>query len=96
VLLITMLGWLGLMLAMSSDQSLLLEGGATPWLYLLYALGVLALLGVVPAVIHGVRCWMAPRRGRWVLLGETLLVLAVIYMAWLLLALRMVSFNVRY
>ncbi len=96
VLLVTMLGWLGLMLAMASDQSLLLEGGATPWLYLLYALGVLALLSVVPAVLHAARSWMAPRRGRWVLLGETLLVLAVIYMAWLLLALRMVSFNVRY
>jgi hypothetical protein len=39
---------------------------------------------------------MAPRRGRWVLLGETLLALAAIYLAWLIVALRMISFNVRF
>jgi CubicO group peptidase (beta-lactamase class C family) len=96
VLFATLLGWLLLMAALASDQTLLLEGGATPWLYLLYALGVLALLGVVAVVIHAVRSWMAPRRGRWVLAGETLLALAAIYLGWLILALRMVSFNVHY
>jgi hypothetical protein len=59
-------------------------------------MGVLALLGVVAVVIHAVRNWMAPRRGRWVLAGETLLALAAIYLAWLILALRMISFNVHY
>lgn len=96
VLFATLLGWLILMVSMASDQSLLLQGGATPWLYLLYALGVLALLGVVLIVVHTVRSWMAPRRGRWVLAGETLLALAAIYLAWLILVLRMISFNVHY
>ena len=96
VLLITMLGWLILMIAMAVDQSLLLDGTATPWMYLLYALGVLALVGVLLIVIHSVRSWMAPRRGRWVLLGETLLALSAIYLAWLIVALRMISFNVRF
>lgn len=96
VLFVTVLGWLGLMVAMSADQTILLEGGATPWMYLLYVLGVLALLGVVAIVIHAVRSWMKPRRGRWVLLGESLLALAAIYLAWLILALGMVSFNVHY
>ncbi|SFK21325.1 serine hydrolase domain-containing protein [Rhodanobacter glycinis] len=95
-LFVTLLGWLILMVSMASDQSLLLQGGATPWLYLLYALGVLALLGVVLIVHHTVRSWMTPRRGRWVLVGETLLALAAIYLAWLILALRMISFNVHY
>jgi len=92
----TLLGWLALMVALASDQTLLLEGGATPWLYLLYVLGLLALLGVVAVVVHTVRSWLAPRRGRWVLVGETLLALAAVYLAWLILALRMVSFNVHY
>ncbi|OOG45282.1 serine hydrolase [Rhodanobacter sp. C06] len=96
VLFATLLGWLILMVAMSADQSLLLEGGVTPLLYLLYAAGVLALLGAAAVVIHTVRSWMAPRRGRWVLAGETLLALAAIYLAWLILALRMVSFNAHY
>ncbi|MDO1529779.1 serine hydrolase domain-containing protein [Fulvimonas sp. R45] len=96
VLFATLLGWLILMVALSADQSLLLEGGATPWLYLLYAAGVLALLGAAAVVNHTVRSWMAPRRGRWVLAGETLLALAAIYLAWLVLVLRMVSFNVHY
>lgn len=94
VLFVTMLGWLGLMVAISADQTILLEGGATPWMYLLYVLGVLALLGVLAIVIHTVRSWMKPRRGRWVLLGESLLALAAIYLAWLILALGMVSFKV--
>ena len=95
-LFVTLLGWLVLMVALSADQTLLLEGGVTPLLYLLYAAGVLALLGAAAVVIHTVRSWMAPRRGRWVLAGETLLALAAIYLAWLILALRMVSFNVHY
>lgn len=95
-LFVTLFGWLILMVSLASDQSLLLQGGATPWLYLLYVFGVLALLGVVLIVIHTVRSWMAPRRGRWVLVGETLLALSAIYLAWLILVLRMISFNVHY
>jgi hypothetical protein len=57
---------------------------------------VLALVGVLLIVIHAVRSWMAPRRSRWVLLGETLLALSAIYLAWLIVAFRMISFNVRF
>jgi CubicO group peptidase (beta-lactamase class C family) len=92
----TLLGWLILMIAMGSDQMLLLGGTAAPWMYLLYVLGVLALVGVLLIVIHAVRSWMAPRRSRWVLLGETLLALSAIYLAWLIVAFRMISFNVRF
>ena len=92
----TLLGWLVLMIAIGSDQTLLLEGGIAPWMYLLYVLGVLALLGVLLIVIHAVRAWMAPRRSRWVLLGETLLAFSAVYLAWLIVAFRMISFNVRF
>jgi CubicO group peptidase (beta-lactamase class C family) len=92
----TLLGWLILMVAIGSDQSLLLGGTAAPWMYVLYVLGVLALVGVLLIVIHAARCWMAPRRSRWVLLGETLLALSAVYLAWLIVAFGMISFNVRF
>jgi hypothetical protein len=82
--------------AASADQGLLLEGKATPWMYLLYVLGVLALLGVLAIVFHTVGCWRSPRRGRWVLLGETVLALAAIYLAWIILVFGMITFNVRF
>ncbi|MEP6908369.1 MAG: serine hydrolase, partial [Pseudoxanthomonas sp.] len=92
----TLLGWLILMIAIGSDQSLLLGGTAAPWMYVLYVLGLLALVGVLLIVLHAVRCWMAPRRTRWVLLGETLLAFSAVYLAWLIVALGMISFNVRF
>jgi CubicO group peptidase (beta-lactamase class C family) len=96
VLFAAFIGWLILLVAASADQGLLLEGKATPWMYLLYVLGVLALLGVLAIVFHTVSCWRTPRRGRWVLLGETLLAFAAIYLAWIILVFGMITFNVRF
>jgi CubicO group peptidase (beta-lactamase class C family) len=96
VLVATLLGWLALIMSISADAALLLEGTAAPWMYVLYVLGVLALVGVLLIVIHAVRCWMTPRRGRWVLLGETLLAVCALYLAWLIVAFGMVSFSVRF
>jgi CubicO group peptidase (beta-lactamase class C family) len=93
---IVVTGWLSFLGIMSADESLLLDGSGAPWLYLLYVLGVLGLLGVLAIVLHAVRSWMVPRRGRWVLAGETLLALAAIYLAWFIVAFGMVSFNVRF
>ncbi|HET6430987.1 serine hydrolase domain-containing protein [Dyella sp.] len=89
-------GWSTLLIASSVSEDMLLQGTMTPWLYLLYVLGVLALLGALAVVVHAVRCWMGPRRGRWVLAGETLLALAAIYLGWFIVAFGMISFNVRY
>ena len=95
-LFVDLAGWLGLLVATSADQEIMLHGALTPWLYVQYVLGVLGLLGALAVVVHAVRSWMAPRRGRWVLAGETLLALAAIYLAWLIVAFGMVSFSVRY
>jgi hypothetical protein len=92
----TLLGWLILLMAMGSNPSLLLGGTAAPWMYVLYVLGVLSLLGVVLIVIHTVRSWLPPRRTRWVLLGETLLAFFTVYLAWLIVAFGMVSFSTRF
>ena len=92
----TLLGWLLLLMLMGKNPSLLLAGTAVPWLYLLYVLGVPALVGVLLIVSHAVRSWMATRRGFWVLMGETLLAVSAVYLAWLILAFGMVSFSVRF
>ncbi|MEO7066848.1 MAG: serine hydrolase domain-containing protein [Rhodanobacter sp.] len=89
-------GWMILLISTSINQDALLQGRVGPWLYVLYVLGVLGLLGALAVVAHTVRSWMAPRRRRWVLAGETLLALAAIYLVWLIFAVGMVSFNVHY
>ncbi|MEO6925667.1 MAG: serine hydrolase domain-containing protein [Rhodanobacter sp.] len=89
-------GWMGLLVALSVSEDLLLQGTMTPWLYVLYVLGVLALLGALAVVVHTVRNWLAPHRSHWVLAGETLLALAAIYLSWLIVAFGLISFNVRY
>ncbi|MEO8997966.1 MAG: serine hydrolase domain-containing protein [Rhodanobacter sp.] len=96
VLFATLLGWLLLLISMGSNPSLLLGGTATPWMYVLYALGVLSLVGVLLILIHTVRSWMAPQRSRWVLLGETLLAFCAVYLAWLIVAFGMISFSTRF
>jgi CubicO group peptidase (beta-lactamase class C family) len=92
----TLLSWLILLMAMGVNPYLLLGGTAVPWMFLLYVLGVLSLVGVLLIVIHTVRSWMAPRRTRWVLLGETLLALFAVYLAWLIVAFGMISFSSRF
>ncbi|WP_229238229.1 serine hydrolase domain-containing protein [Dyella amyloliquefaciens] len=91
----TLVGWLILLICMGSNPYLLLQGTAVPWMYLLSVLGVVALIGVLLIVIHTTRCWMA-KRSRWVLLGETVLAFFAVYLAWLIVAFGMVSFNVRF
>lgn len=89
-------GWLAFVGVISLDESLLLDGSGTGWLYLLYVLGVPGLLGSVAVVVNAVRTWMAPRRSRWVRAGETLLALAAIYLAWFIVVFGLVSFNARF
>ncbi|MEO8809582.1 MAG: serine hydrolase domain-containing protein [Rhodanobacter sp.] len=96
VLFATLLGWLILLMAMGSNPYMLLGGTAVPWMYLLYVLGVLSLIGVLLIVINTVRCWMAPRRSGWVLLGESLLAIFAVYFAWLIVAFGMISFSARF
>ena len=95
-LLLLIVGWLGFVGAISANEALILTGAGEPWLYALYVLGVLALLGVLAVVANAVLAWMAPRRGWWVRLGETLLALVALYLGWFILVFGLVSFSVRY
>ena len=73
-----------------------MDSSATPWFYLLYALGAVSLVGALAVVFHTVRNWQLAQRGLWVKVGETLLAFAALYLAWFILAFGMVSFNVRF
>ena len=89
-------GWFLMLAAISANELLLVRGGLTPWMYLLYALGALALLGTVATIINAACAWLAPRRSLWVGAGEILLALAMVYLAWFIVAFGLVSFNVRF
>jgi CubicO group peptidase (beta-lactamase class C family) len=90
-------GWLLLLVVLTATNAApLVHGTMTPWLYVLYVLGVLGLIGAVAVVWHAARAWIAPRPGKWVLLGETLLTLSAIYLAWFIVVFGLVSFSARY
>lgn len=90
------LGWVALLVAAGIDENLLLHGSATPWMVLLYGLGVIALLGAVAILVHTWRNWRPAARSRWVRAGETLLALAALYLGWFILAFGLLSFSTRY
>ena len=93
---LALFGWLLLVVAVSANEMLLVRGGLAAWMYLLYALGVLALTGALAAIANAVQAWRAPRRSRWVRAGECLLAVAMIFLAWFIVAFGLVSFNVRF
>jgi hypothetical protein len=96
VLAVVIAGWLALLVAVSASDALLLHGTITPWLFVMYALGVLGLLGAVAVVINMLQTWRAPVRGRWVRAGEILLALAAVYLAWFIVAFGLISFSASY
>lgn len=95
-LLLVVLGWVALVVAISVNEDFILKGTCNPWLVALYVLGVVALLGALAVVINAVKAWMPPQRGGWVRLGETLLGLSALYLAWFIVAFGLVSFSLDY
>jgi CubicO group peptidase (beta-lactamase class C family) len=57
-----------------------------PWLRLMQALSLVALAGAILAAWSGLRVWASRARGVWSKLGETLIALACVGIAWLVLA----------
>ncbi|HVX06156.1 MAG TPA: serine hydrolase domain-containing protein [Rhodanobacteraceae bacterium] len=90
------LGWLLFVAVISANELLLVRGGLTPWMYLLYVLGALALCGVLAVLANAAAAWFPPRRSRWVRAGEIVLALASLYLAWFIVAFGLVSFNVKF
>jgi len=57
-----------------------------PWLRVMQGLALLSLVGAVVALWDGLRAWASRSRGVWSKLGETLIMLACLGIAWLVLA----------
>jgi CubicO group peptidase (beta-lactamase class C family) len=93
---VAVFGWFLLLVAVSANELLLVRGGLATWMFVLDALGVLALAGTLAAVANAAQAWRVARRSRWVRAGECLLALAMIYLAWFIVAFGLISFNVRF
>lgn len=95
-LLLDLVGWFALAGAIGAHPSLLLQGTATPWMTLLYVLGVVALPGVLAVVLHAANGWRQAASSLRVRLGETVLALAALYLGWFILVFGLVSFNTQF
>jgi CubicO group peptidase (beta-lactamase class C family) len=86
-------GWIGLVVAVSADESLLLAGALVSTMTVLYAIGALALLGGLAMVANGVlRAAQGP--GGWLArLGDVVLGLAGAYGIWAILAFGLANFH---
>ena len=60
-----------------------------PWLHVLQVIAGLALIGTLIALLNAARAWGSVQRRIWSKLGETLIALACLGMAWLILAGRL-------
>ena len=74
----------------------LLTPKTDPWLHLLQGLAFLSLVGVVIAVVNAARAWGSASRGGWSKLGETLIALSTIGVAWIILAGRLLHVGPSY
>ena len=93
---IVIAGWFLMLVAVSANEMLLVRGGLATWMYLLCALGVVALFGTAAVIANAVCAWRTPRRSRLVRAGECLLVLATLYLAWFIVAFGLIGFDVRF
>ena len=78
------------------DDLNLLTPKSDPWLHILQVLAALALVGTLIALVNAARAWGSRQRGVWSKLGETLIALATIGMAWVILAGRLLHVGPSY
>jgi hypothetical protein len=80
--LLIVVGWLGLITAITADEFLLFNGGLNTWIALLYVLGVLGYLGGLAMIGNGVSRLMTGPGGWLVRAGDLVLALAGLYGIW--------------
>jgi len=74
----------------------LLTPKTDPWLRILQVLAAVALVGTLIAVVNAARAWGSRQRGVWSKLGETLIALSCIGVAWIILAGRLLHVGPSY
>jgi CubicO group peptidase (beta-lactamase class C family) len=80
--LLIVVGWLGLITAITADEFLLFNGGLNTWIALLYVLGVLGYLGGLAMIGNGVSRLMTGPGGWLARAGDLVLALAGLYGIW--------------
>jgi hypothetical protein len=74
----------------------LLTPKTDPWLHVLQVLAFLCIVGTLIALVNAARAWGSRARGVWSKLGETLIALSCIGMAWVILAGRLLHVGPSY
>jgi CubicO group peptidase (beta-lactamase class C family) len=74
----------------------LLTPKSDPWLHVLQVLAALALVGTLIALVNAARAWGSRQRGVWSKLGETLIALSCVGIAWIILAGRLLHVGPSY
>ena len=74
----------------------LLTPKTDPWLRILQVLAAVALVGTLIALVNAARAWGSRQRGVWSKLGETLIALSCIGLAWIILAGRLLHVGPSY
>jgi CubicO group peptidase (beta-lactamase class C family) len=87
------IGWVGFLSVLSQDDSLLLSGGAAPFMTVLYVIGALALLGGIAMIVNAVFRVIGGPGGLLSRAGEIVIGLVAVYGIWAVVALGLVSFN---
>jgi CubicO group peptidase (beta-lactamase class C family) len=93
---VLMVAGYGFLIVKGLEDLDLLTPKTDPWLHVLQVLAALSLVGVLVALVNAVRAWGSAQRGAWSKLGETLIALATIGVAWVILAGKLLSVGPSY
>jgi hypothetical protein len=86
-------GWVGLITAITLDETLLLGGALNGWIGALYVLGVVAGLGGIAMIVNGVLRLVRGPGGWLVRAGDLVLALAGLYGIWAILNYGLANFQ---
>jgi CubicO group peptidase (beta-lactamase class C family) len=88
-------GWL-VVFALFVKDITILNDSLDPWLRLLQLLGVLAFVGGAIGLLNLFQVWRDNSRSKWAKLTSAILAFAMLGMAWLVVALRLVTASLQY
>jgi hypothetical protein len=93
-----MLGWLGTAVYVSSDpaHAVFLNNRLDAWLRLLQVFGWIGLVGTVLALWSACRSWADRTRWLWTKIHDTLIALACLVFAWLLVFCNCLNLSLKY
>ena len=88
-------GWAVLLSFVEKDIAVL-NDPINVWLRLLQLIGVLTLIGGVVGLVNLWHVYTHRRRERWAMIGAVILAIATVGMAWMVIALRLVTLSLQF